>query len=130
MIARFQSLVLRPPLIRQPITSTIRPASSLLRPSASIISPLTTVAPVPLIGVRSLSSVLGGTSPLTALRTNSDTTVPGVGQTRGFASKKHKRMRKWAKGFRGRGKNCYRIAINRVEKSWQYVSPIINNPCV
>ena len=25
-----------------------------------------------------------------------------------------------SKGFRGRGKSCYRIAIRRLEKSWQY----------
>jgi large subunit ribosomal protein L20 len=27
---------------------------------------------------------------------------------------------KQSKGFRGRAKNCYRIAIRRLEKSWQY----------
>jgi large subunit ribosomal protein L20 len=29
-------------------------------------------------------------------------------------------LRKYAKGFRGRSKNCFRIAIRRVHKSWQY----------
>lgn len=41
-------------------------------------------------------------------------------QTRGMASKKHKAIIRQAKGFRGRAKNCYSIAINRLEKSWQY----------
>eukprot|EP00538_Stauroneis_constricta_P014102 CAMPEP_0119568546 /NCGR_PEP_ID=MMETSP1352-20130426/39196_1 /TAXON_ID=265584 /ORGANISM="Stauroneis constricta, Strain CCMP1120" /LENGTH=126 /DNA_ID=CAMNT_0007617965 /DNA_START=116 /DNA_END=496 /DNA_ORIENTATION=- len=39
---------------------------------------------------------------------------------RTFASKKHKNLLKHAKGFRGRGKNCYSIAVRRVHKSWQY----------
>jgi large subunit ribosomal protein L20 len=33
---------------------------------------------------------------------------------------KHKRVIKQSKGFCGRAKNCYRIAIRRLEKSWQY----------
>jgi large subunit ribosomal protein L20 len=33
---------------------------------------------------------------------------------------KHKKFLKMAKGFRGRGKNCYRIAKPRVDKSLQY----------
>ena len=32
----------------------------------------------------------------------------------------HKNLLKHAKGFRGRSKNCFRIAIRRVQKSWQY----------
>ncbi|KAL7527387.1 hypothetical protein ACHAXR_001931, partial [Thalassiosira sp. AJA248-18] len=32
----------------------------------------------------------------------------------------HKRVIRLSKGFRGRGKNCFRIAIRRLEKSWQY----------
>jgi len=40
--------------------------------------------------------------------------------TRGFASKKHKRVIKQSKGFRGRANRCFRIAIRRLEKSWQY----------
>lgn len=32
----------------------------------------------------------------------------------------HKNLLKHAKGFRGRAKNCYRIAVRRVHKSWQY----------
>lgn len=39
---------------------------------------------------------------------------------RGFASKKHKRVIKQSKGFRGRANRCFRIAIRRLEKSWQY----------
>jgi large subunit ribosomal protein L20 len=33
---------------------------------------------------------------------------------------RHKKILKLAKGFRGRSKNCYRVAIERVEKSLQY----------
>lgn len=67
--------------------------------------------------------------------------VPAVATTaiRTFASKKvrledfvcqlldflltcfqHKNLLKHAKGFRGRSKNCFRVAIRRVQKSWQY----------
>merc|ERR1712194_578889 len=41
-------------------------------------------------------------------------------QKRTFASKKHKSVVRQSKGFRGRAKNCFRIAIRRLEKSWQY----------
>ena len=41
-------------------------------------------------------------------------------QTRGFASKKHKWVLRRSKGFRGRANRCFRIAIRRLEKSWQY----------
>jgi len=44
----------------------------------------------------------------------------GLLQARGFASKKHKRVIKQSKGFRGRANRCYRVAIRRLEKSWQY----------
>mmetsp|Transcript_37792 Transcript_37792/g.58521 ORF Transcript_37792/g.58521 Transcript_37792/m.58521 type:complete len:150 (+) Transcript_37792:120-569(+) len=37
-----------------------------------------------------------------------------------FASKKHKNLLKHTKGFRGRSKNCFSIAIRRLQKSWQY----------
>jgi len=40
--------------------------------------------------------------------------------TRNFASKKHKNMLKLTKGFRGRSKNCFRVAIRRLNKAWQY----------
>jgi large subunit ribosomal protein L20 len=44
------------------------------------------------------------------------------GLTQFFLSFKiqHKNLLKHAKGFRGRSKNCFRIAIRRVHKSWQY----------
>lgn len=39
----------------------------------------------------------------------------------GIVSKKrHKKILKLAKGYRGRAKNCYRIAIEKVEKGLQY----------
>lgn len=37
-----------------------------------------------------------------------------------MASKKHKRIIKMAKGYRGRAKNTFRAAIRRVEKGLQY----------
>ncbi|QGR02221.1 50S ribosomal protein L20 [Ehrlichia ruminantium] len=33
---------------------------------------------------------------------------------------RHKKIIKLAKGYRGRSKNCYRIALQRVEKALQY----------
>jgi large subunit ribosomal protein L20 len=33
---------------------------------------------------------------------------------------RHKKIIKMAKGYRGRAKNCFRIAIERVEKALQY----------
>ncbi len=40
---------------------------------------------------------------------------------RGFASRRrHKKMYKQAKGFRGRRNNCFKLAKNAVEKSLQY----------
>ena len=33
---------------------------------------------------------------------------------------RHKKIIKLAKGFQGRGNNCFRVAIERVEKSLQY----------
>ncbi len=33
---------------------------------------------------------------------------------------RHKKVRKQAKGYIGRSKNCFRIAIEKVEKGWQY----------
>ena len=38
---------------------------------------------------------------------------------RAFASRKHKKFVKLAKGYRGRT-NCFRVAVQRVEKAWQY----------
>ena len=34
--------------------------------------------------------------------------------------KRHKKVIQQSKGFYGRSKNCYRIALRRLEKSWQY----------
>jgi len=40
---------------------------------------------------------------------------------RGVVKKaRHKKIIKMAKGYRGRAKNCFRIAIQRVEKALQY----------
>ncbi len=40
---------------------------------------------------------------------------------RGVQSRKrHKKLLKQTKGFYGRAKSCYRIAKQRLEKSWQY----------
>ena len=36
-------------------------------------------------------------------------------------SNRHRKVIDMAKGFRGRSKTCYRIAVERVEKSLQYV---------
>jgi large subunit ribosomal protein L20 len=36
------------------------------------------------------------------------------------AHARHKKVLKMAKGYRGRAKNCFRIAIERVEKGLQY----------
>jgi len=33
---------------------------------------------------------------------------------------RHRKVIKLAKGYRGRSKNCFRIAIQAVEKGWQY----------
>lgn len=36
------------------------------------------------------------------------------------AHARHKKVLKMAKGYRGRNKNCYRIALQKVEKGLQY----------
>ena len=36
------------------------------------------------------------------------------------SKKRHKKVLKLAKGFRGRAKNCFRIAIEKVEKAMRY----------
>ena len=36
------------------------------------------------------------------------------------AHARHKKVLKYAKGFRGRTSKCFRVAIERVEKSWLY----------
>ncbi len=37
-----------------------------------------------------------------------------------ISKNRHKKIIKMAKGYRGRSKNCFRIAIERVEKALQY----------
>lgn len=37
-----------------------------------------------------------------------------------ISKNRHKKIIKMAKGYRGRAKNCFRIAIERVEKALQY----------
>ncbi|MDR0630638.1 MAG: 50S ribosomal protein L20 [Holosporales bacterium] len=36
------------------------------------------------------------------------------------AHKRHKKILKLAKGFRGRSSTCFRPALERLEKAWQY----------
>ncbi|MFQ3306849.1 MAG: large subunit ribosomal protein L20 [Candidatus Midichloriaceae bacterium] len=36
------------------------------------------------------------------------------------ARARHKKIIKLAKGYRGRGKNCFRVAVQKVEKGLQY----------
>ncbi len=36
------------------------------------------------------------------------------------ARARHKKIIKMAKGYRGRSKNCYRVAVQKVEKALQY----------
>jgi large subunit ribosomal protein L20 len=36
------------------------------------------------------------------------------------ARKRHKKILKMAKGYRGRAKNCFRVAVEKVEKGLQY----------
>jgi len=38
----------------------------------------------------------------------------------GVTKNKHKKILKLAKGYRGRAKNCYRVAIEKVEKALRY----------
>jgi len=37
-----------------------------------------------------------------------------------ISKKRHKKVIKMAKGYRGRANNCFRVAIERVEKALQY----------
>jgi large subunit ribosomal protein L20 len=34
--------------------------------------------------------------------------------------KRHKKVLEQTKGFRGRAKNCFRVAIRKLHKAWQY----------
>jgi large subunit ribosomal protein L20 len=36
------------------------------------------------------------------------------------AGNRHKKVLKLSKGFRGRAHSCYTVAVERLEKSWQY----------
>lgn len=38
------------------------------------------------------------------------------------ARARHKKVLSLAKGFRGRSSTCFRVAIERLEKSWQYAN--------
>ena len=43
---------------------------------------------------------------------------------RGVTTKaRHKKILKMAKGYRGRAKNCFRIAVQKVEKALSYAYP-------
>jgi large subunit ribosomal protein L20 len=70
-------------------------------------------SPISNSSVASFPSILPSSTPCWA-------GVAAHQQTRGFATKKHKRVIKLSKGFRGRANRCFRIAIRRLEKSWQY----------
>lgn len=78
-------------------------------------APLTLVKPRPLL---STNNYFPATNNNVLVGTLFNTTTQH--QTRGFASKKHKRVIKLSKGFRGRANRCFRVAIRRLEKSWQY----------
>mmetsp|Transcript_30283 Transcript_30283/g.35738 ORF Transcript_30283/g.35738 Transcript_30283/m.35738 type:complete len:133 (-) Transcript_30283:137-535(-) len=54
--------------------------------------------------------------PIAAVITKSVQMVP----IRGFASQKHKKMLGMAKGYMGRAKTCYSVALQRVQKALQY----------
>mmetsp|Transcript_28846 Transcript_28846/g.42740 ORF Transcript_28846/g.42740 Transcript_28846/m.42740 type:complete len:280 (+) Transcript_28846:124-963(+) len=109
------------PLKRNMSTKTFTlPSSPDSSPSQS---PTSTAITSPIFpAFHPLSSVLKrasgyGYNP-TFLPTSSSTIA--ISQKRNFASKKHKRVIKMAKGFRGRAKNTFRAAIRRVEKGLQY----------
>ena len=66
----------------------------------------------------SKSCAAGWTVPRSAILTY--TGSPLIVQMRGFASKKHKKMLKLAKGYRGRANSAYSVALQRVEKALAY----------
>lgn len=45
---------------------------------------------------------------------------PPAAPARTFASVKHKKLLKMAKGYRGRANSCYTVALQRVQKALQY----------
>src|SRR3990167_6333704 len=58
-------------------------------------------------------------SPSPTLRLKENSTMARV--KRGVTNHaRHKKIIKMAKGYRGRSKNCYHIAVRRVEKALQY----------
>jgi hypothetical protein len=46
--------------------------------------------------------------------------IPCLQAVRGMANKRHKKMIKLAKGYRGRANRCFTVAIQRVTKARQY----------
>jgi len=62
------------------------------------------------------SSTSTSTSTLSSL---SPLSAPFLQQSRGLANHRHKKIIKMAKGYRGRT-NCFRMAVQRVEKALQY----------
>lgn len=71
------------------------------------------------VGARSHSVLTVPIARTSAARSNGQHAFM-LSSSRGFASKKHKAVLKQSKGFRGRANRCYRMAITRLEKSWQY----------
>lgn len=72
-------------------------------------------------------AVANALQPKTLLQNNvaSSASFPTVNaalmvQSRGMASKKHKKIIKLAKGYRGRANRCYSVAYHRVLKAQQY----------
>ena len=41
-------------------------------------------------------------------------------RTSNVTKRKHQKILKFCKGYKGRSKNCYRVALQRLEKAWQY----------
>jgi hypothetical protein len=62
--------------------------------------------------------------------------IPCLQAVRGMANKRHKKMIKLAKGYRGRANRCFTVAIQRVTKARQYayrdrkVRVVIGDPVV
>ena len=72
--------------------------------------------------------VFGLTSAIRALRTTPVFRTPLASMwrpplcevpARGMASKRHKAVRRMAKGYRGKRKNCYRVSMQAVERAMQ-----------
>jgi hypothetical protein len=55
-----------------------------------------------------------------APKINVPMTIPCLQTVRGMANKRHKKMIKLAKGYRGRANRCFTVAIQRVTKARQY----------